>query len=201
MKLIGLTQRVEDLPARRERRDCLDQAWTGLLLDNGFWPVPLPNRIPDTEKLLTRLGLSGVILTGGNDLGAAPERDTFENSLLESCARSRVPVLGVCRGLELMNAHYGGRLEPVAGHAAVVHDIRAVPGGKMPALRPSVNSFHEFGIPGEALSADLAAAAIAADGTVEAAVHRSLPQWGIMWHPERGPRDADDARLLKALFS
>lgn len=201
MKLIGLTQRVEDLPARRERRDCLDQAWTGLLLDNGFWPVPLPNRVGDTDKLLTLLGLSGVILTGGNDLGAAPERDAFENSLLESCARAKVPVLGVCRGLELMNAHYGGRLEPVSGHAAVTHELSPVPGAKVPFMRARVNSYHGFGIPGEALAADLAAAAFAPDGTVEAAAHRSLPQWGIMWHPERGPREADDARLLKALFS
>lgn len=199
MKLIGLTQRVEVLAQRNERRDCLDQAWTNLLLDHGFWPVPLPNQISDAESLLTRLNLAGVILTGGNDIGTIPERDALEHALISACAHRKIPLLGVCRGIELLNVHYGGAIAPVTGHVAVTHDLRPGQTGRMP-LRSTVNSFHDFGIPETSLSPELIPTAYASDGTVEAAVHRTLPQWGIMWHPERGERVESDGILLRTLF-
>jgi N5-(cytidine 5'-diphosphoramidyl)-L-glutamine hydrolase len=200
MKFIGLTQRVEDLPERKERRDCLDQAWTKLLLNNGFCPIPLPNCVGDVDSFISNLNLTGVILTGGNDLGKAPERDLFENNLLTVCTQRKLPVLGVCRGLELMNIFYGGKIEPVTGHVATIHDIRPGLAGKMP-LRSKANSFHDFGIKESGLSNQLIPTAFAADGTVEAVMHKNLPQWGIMWHPERGNAEESDQLLIRTLFS
>ena len=79
MLRVGLTQRV-DLQ-REERRDCLDQAWSSLLIENSMLPIPLPNHTADPGALLRELQLDGVVLTGGNDLaavaqgpGVAPER-------------------------------------------------------------------------------------------------------------------------------
>ena len=79
---IGLTQRVISLPDIQENRDSLDQRWASLLVDLGFTPVPIPNLVDDVESFVTRLGLSGVILTGGGDIEeyaaggrATPERD------------------------------------------------------------------------------------------------------------------------------
>jgi putative glutamine amidotransferase len=205
---LGLTQRVEVVPGRDERREGLDQAWTSLLLDHGFLPVPLPSGC-DARLLVAELRLDGIILTGGNDLarlpgasGAAPERDRFESRLLEACAERGLPVLGVCRGLQTMVARAGGELVRVTDHAGTRHGIRARPRRGIPlADREEVNSFHRFGIAPDGLGCELEPVAFAPDGTVEAAAHRRLPQWGIMWHPERTPRDARDAAILRALFA
>ena len=60
---IGLTQRVETVPGRDERRDCLDQAWYDVVRAAGFLPLALPNRVELAAELVAGLGLRGVILT------------------------------------------------------------------------------------------------------------------------------------------
>ncbi len=208
MLKVGLTQRVEVIQDRNERRDCLDQAWTRLLTENGYLPIPLPNRVKDVDPLISELRLDGVILTGGNDLShltgainTAPERDAFERRLLERCADLGIPVLGVCRGMQMMVAHYGGELVPVAKHAATSHGITVRPQCALPLTnRDAVNSFHNFGVHEDHLGSDFQSAAVAPDGSVEAIAHKSLQLWGIMWHPERPPYNTRDVELIHALF-
>ena len=208
MRKIGLTQRVEFLTDRNEWRDCLDQSWAALLLDNGFLPIPLPNRAADAGALVRELGLDGAVLTGGNDLAhlpgaanTAPERDVFERKLLKVCTECAIPVLGVCRGLQMMVVHGGGKLVPVAGHVATNHPIAVHPCDGFPLTgREIVNSYHGHGVPAGGLGFDWQVAATAPDGSVEAVAHRHRPQWGVMWHPERPPHDPCDAALLCALF-
>ncbi len=206
MLRIGISQRVEDLPDRGERRDCLDQAWTQLLLRCDFLPVPLPNRVGDVGTYLDELGIGGVILSGGNDLShlpaprnAAPERDQFEGELVEACSERRLPILGVCRGLEFLVVHHGGRLQPIEGHIAVRHSLVVTEGMPL-GDRTEVNSFHDYGVFESGLGPNLKAAALAMDGSVEAVVHRQLPHWGIMWHPERAPHANEDAKLIQYFF-
>jgi Predicted glutamine amidotransferases len=87
---LGLTQRVTIIEEYGERRDCLDQAWTTLLEEWGYQPVPLPNTIADVNTYLESLDLDGIVLTSGNDLAhledaivPAPERDEFESAVLD----------------------------------------------------------------------------------------------------------------------
>lgn len=209
MLRIGLTQRVEMDGERNERRDCLDQAWTPLLNASGLLPVPLPNREADPQILLRELKLDGVILTGGNDLAkfsqspdAAPERDLFEQKLLSVCSETDLPVLGVCRGLQMLVVHHGGAIRPVPGHVATPHPLTL----HLPKLMPLkqgmiVNSFHQFGILEQDLGPDWLRVATAPDGSVEAAAHRTLKQWGILWHPERPPSGEEAGLLLRARFA
>jgi len=193
MKRIGLTQRVDVAAGHGERRDGLDQKWAGLLLGLGYCPVPLANDVQDVGEYLAALSLDGVVLTGGNDLveaeGAsdvAPERDRFEHLLLDLFTAQRLPVLGVCRGLQLMAVYYGGGLKRVAGHVAQRHTV-ALDSRFFEDCPTSieVNSFHQFAIDESGLSSQLKAIAWAKDGTIEAVVHEELPQFGVMWHPER----------------
>jgi gamma-glutamyl-gamma-aminobutyrate hydrolase PuuD len=208
MKLVGLTQRVEAIQDKNERRDCLDQMWTRLLVQSEMLPIPLPNCIEDVAALVSDLDLAGVILTGGNDLSdlpsamnTAPERDEFEQKLLTLCSQSSIPVLGVCRGLQMLAAFYGSELVPVAEHVATHHGLAVCRRNTMPLTqRKAVNSFHNFGIAPDRLGAELITVATALDGTVEAVVHHKLRQWGIMWHPERPPYDQNDLTLIKELF-
>ncbi len=207
-KRIGLTLRVDHA---RERRDALDQAWYRVLEDVGLTPVLLPNRptCPSGAAVLQEERLEGLILTGGNDLShlpnaglAAPERDALERSLLEAASRLGLPVLAVCRGMQHLVHHHGGSLRPVENHVARPHAVSATDEAS-PLIRADreVNSFHDWGLLPEDLPEDLRPAAIASDGTVEAVEHATLPQWGIMWHPEREPFDPRDAAILSARFT
>jgi len=188
--VVGVTQRVE-VSEHGERRDALDQAWAPLLLDAGFAPVPLPSRGEGAAALIERFGLTALLLTGGNDLGTAPERDALEGALLDQARERGLPVLGVCRGLQMMNAHLGGELARVAGHVAAPHAVLA---GDEPY--GEVNSFHGWGIEPTGLAAELEPLLHAPDGSVEAARHRRLPWTGVMWHPER---DSPDAALQREI--
>jgi len=58
---LGLTQRVTIIEEYGERRDCLDQAWTTLLEEWGYQPVPLPNTIADVNTYLESLDLDGIV--------------------------------------------------------------------------------------------------------------------------------------------
>jgi putative glutamine amidotransferase len=202
-----LTQRVEDLPDRGERRDAIDQQWAPFLESQGLLPVPLPNLVADVAGFVDPLDVGLVVLTGGNDLehlpGAvnpAPERDRTERALLDLATERGIPVLGVCRGLQHLAVLAGGTLAPVEGHRACRHPVEVVAGAPWP-LRDGreVNSFHDWGIRPEELG-DLVPLAHAPDGTVEAACHPTRPQVGIMWHPERDPADDADRELIRALL-
>lgn len=208
MKRIGVTQRVESLPGRDERRDCLDQRWAALLAGLYIDAVPVPNSLDDVEDWARRQRLQGLLLTGGNDLGglpqatnAAPERDATEARLLGWAADAGLPVLGVCRGLQLINHHFGGRQSRVEGHVAVHHDLTTEPSEPLFGPYTRVNSFHDWAVRPDELAEGLTALAHAPDGTVEAFRHERLGWLAIMWHPEReDPFLPVDLDLVRTVF-
>lgn len=204
---IGLTQRVEEVPARAERRDALDQRWAALLAGAGHVPIPIPNLVPDVVAHLEALDVDLLVLTGGNDLAGlpgatavAPERDALEQLALDHAQRCGLPVLGVCRGLQSMVHHGGGRLERVQGHVGAVHAVQVVADSPWPLVPArEVNSFHDWGVAPSG-TGTLVPLAVDDDGFVEAVMHPSLPQVGIMWHPERSPSDGADLALIESLI-
>lgn len=204
MTLIGLTQRVERIPEYGERRDALDQSWTTLLAEAGLLPVPLSNTVTEERvaAYVEALSLGGIILTGGNDLtdlagarNTAPERDRFEWALLRACLEREIPVVGICRGMQVINVFMGGSLVPVVGHAGTRH--RVVWNGET----VEVGSYHDYGVPERSLGTGLTISARAEDGTVEAFRHETKALFGLMWHPEREDpfRNADLRFLASAL--
>lgn len=210
MRRIGVTQRVKVVAAYGERRDCLDQAWTRLFSSLELDLVPVPNTLDDVARWAHRQGLDGIVLSGGNDLvhlreasHAAPERDACESALLQWAASLQLPTLGVCRGMQMMNCHLGGRLTPVKDHVARLHPVRPVTDAALFKDYDMVNSYHDWGIEPAGLAPALQALVLAEDGTIEAFRHDSLPWFGIMWHPERdnGPASDQDRAILAALFN
>ena len=195
MKRIGITQRVEIVASYGERRDCLDQQWTTFIEKLPALPLLLPNRHSNPRRLIDGMSLDGVILTGGNTLAeyaalganAAPERDTTEKALVAYCAEMEIPMIGVCRGMQLLNHYFGGKLTGTDGHTAVRHPIKLadVEDCSEFSSAQEVNSFHDLGINMEGLASGLQVLATGPNDSVEAVKHASLPLWGVMWHPER----------------
>ena len=166
---IGITQRVEDLPDRGERRDALDQAWTTWIGATGDLAVPIPNTGDDVAAFVRALELDAVVLSGGNDLAhlegatnAAPERDATERALLAHATESGLPVLAVCRGMQMLVTFWGGTLSPLTGHVGVPHDIDPVFSPWRLRAGP-VNSFHDWGVAADGVGATLEVLATAPD--------------------------------------
>jgi putative glutamine amidotransferase len=197
MKTVAITQRVSVVPAYGERRDGLDQAWTKFLAACGLRPVLLPNVTEAALELSQSAGIAGLVLTGGNDLAAlggdAPERDATEDALLDWAERRQLPVLGVCRGMQMIQQRFAIPLQRVEGHVTARQMIRIA------GQRKEVNSYHHFAALYSRPPLDVWA--VSDDGVVKAIRHSSQPWTGIMWHPERfAPFSPDDVDLFRQLF-
>ncbi|MGW6544571.1 gamma-glutamyl-gamma-aminobutyrate hydrolase family protein [Streptomyces massasporeus] len=161
--------------------------------------------------------LDGLVIAGGPDVepvryGAereprtgppAPERDAWELALIEAALAARVPLLGICRGMQLLNVALGGTLvQHIDGHAEAVgvfggHAVKPVPGSLYAGVVPEetfVPTYHHQAV--DRLGEGLVPSAYAADGTVEA-VELPSADWvlGVQWHPEMG----EDVRVMRAL--
>ena len=208
---IGITQRVEVINSYNERRDCLDQAWSTLSEKIGILPIPIPNLLSNKEDFFATMDLSGFILTGGNDLSSIPkaknssiERDLTEQNIMTYATRRKLPILGICRGLQFINAYFGGKIIKVDKHRGLRHQVNIIndtPLSQISAEQMEVNSFHNLGLREFELGHSLKKMAIAHDNTIEGIFHESLPLIGIMWHPEREiVFNPIDIKLFQNLF-
>ncbi|MFV2120517.1 gamma-glutamyl-gamma-aminobutyrate hydrolase family protein [Streptomyces sp. Act-28] len=150
-------------------------------------------------------------LPGLSYVAEAPDGSVAAYALITRCRvgdapaaalAAGTPVLGICRGMQLLNVALGGTLvQHLEGHAAGPgrlgrHQVRPVPGTRYGSLVPEaveVPTYHHQAV--ERLGAGLVVSAHAEDGTVEAV---ELPgSWvlGVQWHPEMG----DDTRVMAGL--
>lgn len=181
--VIAVSQRVDSIPARGETRDALDQRLIRWVLALGASPLPVPNTLGEAlSGWLQRFSPVAIVLSGGNDIGTSQERDRTEAFLIDHAAATGLPLLGICRGMQMLAHHAGGALVRLSGHAGCRHPLRGeVAGVRGEAIE--VNSFHDWGLrdspPG------YRPLATAADGTLEAMRHERHRWEAWMWHPER----------------
>jgi len=209
--IVGISMRLAPVTYDKivEQRDALSHDWLYLLQNLGATTVLVPNSLSDPCLYVESLGISRLLLSGGDSLGgfsnAAEQstRDSTEFKLLEWALSQNVPVLGVCRGLHVINAFFGGaitrdlsRCIPGEAHRACSHRVKFV-AGDLAGSEASVNSFHDQGVLQDQLSSDLMIVAKTDCGVVEALRHPTCRIEAVQWHPERSrPIQALDRQLM-----
>ncbi len=184
MKIIAITPRIH-VTEHQERFEAVAQQWGSWLAHAGALMMPLSYSI--WEAQLARCPADAVILSGGNDIASlenakntAPERDKAETQIIDWATKQKLPILGVCRGMQFLNLYFGGKLTRVQGHAGTRHVVKFLSGDE-----EEVNSYHEWGIAPSGLPHSMQAIATDKAGNIEAMQHAILPVLGVMWHPER----------------
>src|SRR5881396_2953433 len=194
-------------------RVTLNTAYVRALDRAGLVPLAVPTLLPPDRAVAALDGVRGLVLTGGEDVeparyGAAPHpkleatdpgRDAAEVALIAAAGTRGVPILAICRGIQILNVALGGTLYqdlgserpgPIA-HAgdASRHGVRVAPGSLLErtlgARAATVNSRHHQAI--RDLAPGLKAVAWADDGVIEGAEPASPNEgWivAVQWHPE-----------------
>jgi putative glutamine amidotransferase len=187
----------------------VDQRFGALVAAGGGLPI-VADAWSDPDALIARV--DAIVLNGGTDVapgryGAKPEhgtdppdlrRDAFEFGLVEGALRRRLPILGICRGMQLLNVALGGTLvQDVRSRTSIEHyvatpnelpvhpvefDRGSVVSGALEASVRAVNSVHHQAV--DQLGEGLRAVAWAPDGTIEAIEDSAGRLVGVQWHPE-----------------
>lgn len=188
---IVITQNIKLFKENQERSDCLDLDWPltlNQIFGNKVNVFPMPNNIKYPLSWLNNISIDLIVLSGGNDIGEATERDNIEKTLLNYSEKNNIPVLAVCRGLQFMQKYYGGEIDLVKGHIAIDHYVYPFDNSIF-SREIIVNSFHKYGIPLPKLVSEFKPLFLHLDNTVEAFQHTKYPWLATMWHPERNSLD------------
>lgn len=195
---IAITQRISSEYDGREIRESLDVRWYEFMKSCGFFLIPISVK-HDILQFLQKMEISGIVLSGGNDLFSVSSedinkiRDTFERKLLQEAIKANMPVIGVCHGMQQINNFFGGSLQSIKNHVAISHEIRGE------NLRRSVNSFHNYAV--KNIPEDFEADYVSYDGIIEAFHHKYKSIYAVMWHPEREKIfQLEDIKLFQKIF-
>jgi N5-(cytidine 5'-diphosphoramidyl)-L-glutamine hydrolase len=190
-KRIGISLRVEHFKKNNEKRDTISQDWMMFLKKVNVFPILIPNTILNIKLFFQEMGIDGFILSGGDNIGDDPERDQTEKEIIEYSIDHKIPILGICRGMQVINRYFEGSIITTVNmnHVRKNHDIQIINKNISKEFGTNlfeVNSFHNNIIKKENLGKNLEVFAISKnDETVEGFFHKEFPMVGVMWHPER----------------
>jgi putative glutamine amidotransferase len=205
-----------------------------VLAAGGLPVIIVPDLSPD-EAVELFGACDGLLLTGGEDLdpvhyGAAPHpklgtvdarRDANELALVAEARARELPILGICRGIQLCNVALGGTLfqdlpsqrpgaidhDPPAQRDVRSHPVSVTPDSRLAGILGTTefaeNSFHHHAV--DRLGKGLLATAVAPDGVIEGLESADAHEWlvAVQWHPEELAHEphAADLKLFAALIA
>ena len=184
---IALSMGQVYIKERNETRDFIDNKLFFFLkecfnceiyLINNFNKINKKN-ILNLRNYLTRNKINFIVLRGGEDIGNNKFRDFTEINLLKYSIQKNIPLLGLCRGMQLINLFFKGKLKKIEGHIKKKNKLYL----KSEKKYRKVTCFHGNGI--KKLGNGFFVMHKSYDNEVESIKHKNKKILGIMWHPER----------------
>lgn len=231
--LIGIT--VNHLTKKNnDVEDWLLSAYPAAVMTAGGLPVMIPNEFPLDKIDLLIEKLDGLILTGGGDIqtsrfngvesdtvgGVSRERDELELQLVRQALQADLPLLGICRGLQVLNVALGGtlftdipaqfpttlqhnNLSTLRPRDFIAHQVTVLPGSRLSMIlkltQLDVNSRHHQAV--KDVAEGMLVSARAVDGLIEALeIPGKRFVLGVQWHPENLQHSMQHRALFEALI-
>jgi len=202
---IGVSTRIIHSENYIDDRDALSHDWASLLEKINILPILIPNSLVEIEEFLDGVDLDGIILSGGDNIGEFPLRDKTERKIMKYAINKKIPIFGVCRGMQIINQFFGGDIIKTIDkkHVGKSHSITVSKEKIFSFLDKKeimVNSFHNNIIIEKKLGKNLISIAKDTnDKSIEAFIHSNYLIIGTMWHPER-MKDKNNYNLIKIFF-
>ena len=203
---IGISSRIINAEKYDEKRDAISHDWPQFIEKMGANMILIPNSLTNVEDFLNDIDLDGIILSGGDNIGDDKERDETENKILNFAITNKIPLFGVCRGMQVINKFFNGTIKKNinSSHVGNLHDITLVNNNLIESIKKKflrVNSFHNNIITESNLGKNMQPFAITNnDKTIEGFFHKILPIAAVMWHPERDSNEYNQL-IIKQIFS
>jgi len=181
---------------KRELRFSLDTKLIDWILYLGFKPL----LISDLKTLnyfvnKSSLSIKGIILSGGPNVNKNSLRYKIQKQLTNISKNKKIPLLGICHGLQFINCLEGGSLKKINNHVQIHHKIKSNDDYPL-----KVNSYHQYGI--KKLGRNFEIIAYSQDNQIEAIKNKKYNWLGWMWHPERDKKfDKKLVNIAKNLFN
>lgn len=220
--IVAISQR-NDKNKHGDYVDSLENNYITYFEKLGIKLLPIPNSATDIRHYFEEFPISGIILSGGNDVdpeiygeknlegySVSKNRDFTEKRMLELAIEKKLPVLGICRGMQFINVFFDGKLINIKEktktndeHVTASHKISITEPEAMKMLGKTinVNSYHNQGLRIDELSSKLKVFAQTSKGIIEGIYHPSLPIVGIQWHPERkSPEEEFNKKIIQTFI-
>ena len=208
--------------------DCstLSKSYSDAVIKSGGIAVLIPVSTNSTTLLSTIKCLDGIIMSGGGDIHPSyfnetpvkelgyvdPDRDVYDMALIKMAAQHNVPMLGICRGEQLINVAFGGSLyqdlpsqyksKPLSQHRNSSHSISVAKNSWIAQMAKredfTVNTFHHQAV--KKIAPGFKATAWSDDGVIEVIENTNgYAIWGVQFHPEKMLCDNND-KIAKNIF-
>ena len=169
--------------------DFLDHYWLNFFDKKKYEFLSVPNSTKLATKLIkNNKNIDLIIIPGGNDLleksKISISRLKVESLLIKFSIVKKIPLLGVCRGMQHINHYFGGSLSKIKGHMRKSHNIY-LKDNLFLKDRMIVNSYHNFGVKKINMAKKFKILAVDSNNNIEMFEHEQKKIIGVMWHPER----------------
>lgn len=184
--------------------DFLDYYWLNFFNKYKIKFIILPNSQVACQHILKdqlkKINL--IILPGGNDIfdkdNVVKNRNKVEKSIIKFSIKNKIPLLGICRGMQLINIFFSGKIELGKNHMRTNHLVE-LKNNFFKQKKFFVNSFHNYVIKKNKIGKNLKIIAECKDQTVEFFKHKKYKIYGVMWHPERNINYSQLRYIIKKL--
>ncbi len=209
MKKIGILAAITTLDI--DIIEKVAQPYVDMIAKENWLPIIIPHQEKLFEEYI-KICDGFVFIGGSNDCtpqiyqaqnthskGCNLSQDKEELQLMSLIEKSKKPLLGICRGMQLMNIYFGGSLiqdvtnsqlhcqytnQDISVHSVTINESRYLPSGEY-----NVNSVHHQAV--QKIGSNLLITSTSEDGIIESLEHKTLPWIGVQWHPEFGFLDKE----------